>query len=176
MTNKEWLDTTPALRTVSRMRRFAQDCGIKGSEMKPIWEVRKELEDLPDLQTRPAERADTYTARLLRYWSRDLQSRIENPTHSAQIEHTQCDDWVMMTAIIKDRTIEKLAFQAGGCCLSECCAGFVAQNLEGLYIPEFGEFTFEDMMAHLHVKIQPDREECATLGLNCLRKLINEET
>ena len=176
MTNKEWIDNNVALRTTKKMRRFARDCGIKGSEMKPIWQVRKDLEELPDLQTRPSEKGDTYTARLLRYWDRDLQSRIENPTHTAEIEHTQCADWVMMTAIIKDRVIEKLAFQAGGCCLSECCAAFVAHNLEGLYIPELEPFTFDEMLAHLNVKIHPDREECVTLGLNCLRKLIHEET
>jgi NifU-like protein involved in Fe-S cluster formation len=158
------------------MRRFAQDCGIKGAEMKAIWQVRAELEALPDLQSRPTAKEDTYTARLLRYWDRDLQGRIENPTHTADIEHAQCDDWVRMTAIIENGTVEKLEFQAGGCCLSECCAAFVAQNLEGLDIAQLEPFDFEDLMMYLNIKLQPDRKECAMLGLNCLRKLINEET
>ena len=176
MTNKEWLDTQPALRTVRRLRLFAQDCGIRGSEMKAIGQLRKEIEELPELQTRPTEKADTYTARLLRYWDRDLQGRLEDPTHTTDITHTQCPDWVSMTAIIENGVVEKLAFQAGGCCLSECCAAFIAQNLEGLDPELLGTFNFEDLMEHLNIKLQPDREECAMLGLNCLRKLINEET
>ena len=81
-----------------------------------------------------------------------------------------------MTAIIKNGVIEKLAFQAGGCCLSECCAAFVAGNMEGLEISQLETFDFQELIGYLNIKVQPDREECASLGLNCLRKLVNEET
>ena len=176
MTNKEWLQKQFSSKSPHTLTHFAQACGLQGVGLKSKQQVLKELEVLSNLQTRPVTKDNTYTIGLLNYWDRDLQGRIETYTHTAEVEHNQCGDWVTMTAIIEDSVIEKLAFQAGGCCLSECCASFVACNMEGLHVKQALEFDIEGLLTFLKIKIHPDRTPCVSLGLNCLRKLINEET
>ena len=170
MDNKRYLKSLH-LRELQYLAGALKVEGRKRMGYKELVTVLKEFENIQDL---PRNQSHTYTVGLLDYWDRSLQGTIENPTHTHELTNKACDDWVKIEAVITNNVFTDIQFVVGGCCLSECCAAIIVEEMRGKSLEYLANYTNEDFRKRTQVKVFSYREACVTLGLDCLR-LFNEE-
>ncbi len=170
MDNRTWLKT---LRR-AQLRRLAFINRIQGYDCLLMPEMIEALVDIKGIQNQGLERYEMYTKKVLDHWDKSLQGTIEHSTHTAERRNETCHDWVKLEAIIKNGVIEDLQFQASGCCLAECCAAMTVEIFRGVTLEFVRIFENDTLFKIFEIRFPPFRRECVTMGLDCLRELVNE--
>ncbi len=116
---------------------------------------------------------EVYTEILLdHYRSPRNYGSIESP--SAQItEHNPlCGDTVHFSLKIQDGKIVDIKFVGQGCSISQGAASILTELVKAKSVAEAQAITEADFLKILGIRLGPNREKCALLSLNALKKAI----
>jgi nitrogen fixation NifU-like protein len=116
---------------------------------------------------------EVYTEILLdHYRSPRNYGSIESP--SAQItEHNPlCGDTVHFSLKIQDGKIVDIKFVGQGCSISQGAASILTELVKAKSVAETQAITEADFLKILGIPLGPNREKCALLSLNALKKAI----
>ncbi len=169
MDNQTWLKT---LRH-KHVRRLAFVNLIPGYSIMTTEAMVEALVGIEGIQDQGLERDEMYTREVLDHWDKNLQGTIKHPTHTAEHSNETCHDWVRLEAVITNEVIEDLQFQASGCCLAECCTAMTVEIFRGVTLEFVRIFKTDTLFKILEIRVPPFRHGCATMGLDCLRELVN---
>ena len=117
---------------------------------------------------------EVYTEILLdHYRSPRNYGSIESP--SAQItEHNPlCGDTVHFSLKIEGGKIVDIKFVGQGCSISQGAASILTELVKGKSVAEAQAITEADFLKILGIRLGPNREKCALLSLNALKKAIS---
>ena len=117
---------------------------------------------------------EVYTEILLdHYRSPRNYGSIENS--SAQItEHNPlCGDTVHFSLKIEGGKIVDIKFVGQGCSISQGAASILTELVKGKSVAEAQAITEADFLKILGIRLGPNREKCALLSLNALKKAIS---
>lgn len=170
--NKDWLNTLP----IKGIRELAKYYFIPAYRTKLKEELIDILSQKEDLAKRPTSKADTYTRRILEFWDRSLQKKLDTFTHEAEYTNDTCGDWVHMYAVIEEGIFKDLQFIANGCCLSEAGAAMLVDLFRGKPVQEARGWSSEAFAQYVGSKAPEHRLPCILTGFNCLGLILNEKT
>ncbi|MCL4452130.1 MAG: SUF system NifU family Fe-S cluster assembly protein [Candidatus Thermoplasmatota archaeon] len=117
---------------------------------------------------------EVYTEILLdHYRSPRNYGSVENP--SAQItEHNPlCGDTVHFSLKVEGGKIVDIKFVGQGCSISQGAASILTELVKGKSVAEVQAITDADFLKILGIRLGPNREKCALLSLNALKKAIS---
>ena len=172
MDNKIYLDNL----TLFDVHYLAKGLNVVGRQTMNANELRLTLTKVDNIQELPRNQSETYTARLLSYWDRKFQKKLDSPTHSRELSNNTCGDWIQIQTVFVDGVFVKMEFTAAGCCLSECCAAITIEAMRGRSVAQVLDFSEQNLLDLIKIKILPYREDCVKLAMECLRGIIHEET
>jgi nitrogen fixation NifU-like protein len=97
---------------------------------------------------------------------------VENP--SAQItEHNPlCGDTVHFSLKIEKGKIKDIKFVGQGCSISQGAASILTELVKGKTVAEARAISEEDFLKILGIRLGPNREKCALLSLNAMKKCL----
>lgn len=119
---------------------------------------------------------ELYRQELLeRYRNAPNKRAMIKPDINAEDSNPLCGDHIeIFLRIGNDGKIKEATFEGKGCVISMASASLLLENLIGKTPKEAEEFTREDMLDLIGIKLTPTRVKCATLGLSTLKKGIKE--
>ncbi|EQD58397.1 SUF system FeS cluster assembly protein, partial [mine drainage metagenome] len=93
---------------------------------------------------------------------------------SAQItEHNPlCGDTVHFSMKVDSGVIEEIRFVGQGCSISQGAASILTEMVKGKSISYAAAISEADFLKVLGIQLGPNREKCALLSLNALKKCI----
>ena len=81
-----------------------------------------------------------------------------------------CGDDIRITAKIKDKNIEKIAFVSSGCAISKASASIFTDMVKDKKIKEIKDMKPEELLEELGTELTPGRLKCALLAFSTLKK------
>ena len=91
-------------------------------------------------------------------------------------KHTEsnptCGDEITVGLDIQNGYIRNIVWDGTGCAISQAAMSMLSEEFTGKSVEDIENFSTEDMLALLGVKIGPRRLKCALLGLDALKKAI----
>lgn len=107
------------------------------------------------------------------YRSSPYRGHLDPADYSAALDNPLCGDHVRVDlAVTPEGTIKAMRFDGHGCALSQAGASMLAEHLEGATLAEARNFTSENMLGLLGVKLTPTRIKCWILGWRALQHAI----
>ncbi|MBI4235655.1 iron-sulfur cluster assembly scaffold protein [Candidatus Peregrinibacteria bacterium] len=87
-----------------------------------------------------------------------------------------CGDKVTMQIVIKNGTIEKIAFFGEGCAISQAASSMLTEHLKGKTLEYLSKMKTEEIYKLLQIPISPARVKCALLGFIAVKNAISQPT
>lgn len=97
------------------------------------------------------------------------KGKLIRPDISSGHHNPSCGDHVCFEAKIADGTIVEIAFDGGGCVISQAAASILAVFVLGKSIEFVQGLQTHDMRALINMELGPTRLKCALLSLQALQ-------
>lgn len=120
---------------------------------------------------------DLYTEIILDHYKNPRNyGSLDNPTFSHVEYNVLCGDRIKFDLFMGNQgKIEKVAFEASGCAISQAAASMLSEKLMGKSIHEVKNISNDEIYAMLNIPISPARVKCALLALMAVRKAISHK-
>lgn len=116
---------------------------------------------------------EVYTEILLdHYRSPRNYGSIESPSAHITEHNPLCGDTVHFSLKIQDGKIVDIKFVGQGCSISQGAASILTELVKRKSVAETQAITEADFLKILGIRLGPNREKCALLSLNALKKAI----
>lgn len=99
--------------------------------------------------------------------------KIENPSSEITDNNPVCGDTVHISVQVKDGMIADIKFVGQGCSISQASASILTEYVKGKKVSEALSITESSFIELIGFPLGPNREKCALLSLNALRKALN---
>lgn len=101
------------------------------------------------------------------------KGRAAHPTIAHEDENPLCGDHVHLEVIVDDQERVKEAwFDGHGCAISQASASILTEMIEGKTLAELREFTAQQMLDLLKVRLTASRQKCGLLSFKVLKTMI----
>lgn len=97
---------------------------------------------------------------------------IQNPSSSITEMNPLCGDTVHFTVIIEDGKIKDIKFIGQGCSISQASASILSEFTINKNVSEVRNMNDKDLLDLIGLSLGPNREKCALLSLNALKKIL----
>jgi nitrogen fixation NifU-like protein len=97
---------------------------------------------------------------------------IENPTSQITEHNPLCGDTVHFSLKIEKGKILGIKFVGQGCSISQGAASILTELVKEKTVAEAKAISEEDFLKILGISLGPNREKCALLSLNALKKCL----
>lgn len=94
---------------------------------------------------------------------------VTNPDIDISQVNPLCGDKIRITAKVKNKRIEKIAFEGEGCAISKAAASILMEEVQGVEIEKFIKTKPETFLKLMGIKLTPARLKCALLGFSTLK-------
>lgn len=105
--------------------------------------------------------------------------KMDKPDLHAQSFNPLCGDKIEMFIKLEasGSKVEAITFVGNGCAISQASASLLTEELKGKTLEEIGKMTKDDILRIVKVDLSknPSRLKCAMLGLEVVKKAINEK-
>lgn len=100
--------------------------------------------------------------------------RLEDATGEITENNPVCGDTVHISVQVENDVITGVRFVGQGCSISQASASILTEYASGKTVKEILELPEQDYIELIGIPLGPNREKCALLALNALKKtLIN---
>ena len=102
---------------------------------------------------------------------------IQNPSSSITVMNPLCGDTVHFSVLIENGIMKDLKFIGQGCSISQASASILSEYVLNKKISDIKNMTETDLLGLIGMDLGPNREKCALLSLNALKRsliLINQ--
>ncbi len=108
-----------------------------------------------------------------------LLDHYKNPRHKGVLERADfssgqynpsCADSVSFQGMVKEGSLEAIAFQGSGCVISQASASIIAEYALGKSVSAIAQLDTEAYMQLLGIELGPNRLKCALLPLHALQE------
>ena len=112
-----------------------------------------------------------------------LLDHYKHPRHKGQLEDStftieeynpSCGDRVTVYGIIKNGQIEQLSFTGTGCVISQASTSMLLEDLNGKSVGAVSVMQNDDILKLIGITLGPTRMRCALLGLEALKRGIQD--
>lgn len=100
--------------------------------------------------------------------------KIDNPTLSITEHNPVCGDTVHFTISVVGERISDIKFIGSGCSISQASASMLTEVALGRSIDDLRNISEKEWLERMGITLGPNREKCALLSLNALKKLLAE--
>lgn len=97
---------------------------------------------------------------------------IDNADCSYEEGIPSCGDLIRLDVKLEGDRVSDLKFSGTGCAISQASASILTEKAKGMDVGEIESLTEQDMLEALGRRISPIRFKCALLGLNVLKKAL----
>lgn len=97
------------------------------------------------------------------------KGKLIRPDVSSGLHNPSCGDHVCIEAKISDGHIVEIAFDGGGCVISQATASLLAEFVLGKPIEFIQNMQGQDMLVLINMELGPTRLKCALLSLHALQ-------
>ncbi|MEN3046519.1 MAG: Fe-S cluster assembly sulfur transfer protein SufU [Candidatus Hydrothermales bacterium] len=119
---------------------------------------------------------EIYEVILDHYKSPRNYGEMENPDIEYEGGNPYCGDEIKMQFKIRDGVIEDVRFRGRGCAISQAAASILTEYIKGKKVEDLRNFTKEEHLENLGLKLSPIRMKCALLSYEVLKiALFGEE-
>jgi nitrogen fixation NifU-like protein len=118
---------------------------------------------------------DLYRDYILEHYRRPHNFGVlDSPTVAHEGANPLCGDRITIQLVVRDGTIEEVAFTGRGCAISQASASLLTDEIRGKTVEEVGAMSSEDVLDLLGIEISPARLKCALLSLETVSKALEE--
>lgn len=101
---------------------------------------------------------------------------LEKATFTIEEYNPSCGDRVTIYGIIKDGKVEQLSFTGTGCVISQAATSMLLQNVMGKPLEVVSNMQKDDILKLIGISLGPTRLRCALLGLEALKRGLQDGT
>ncbi|MCL5804766.1 MAG: iron-sulfur cluster assembly scaffold protein [Candidatus Thermoplasmatota archaeon] len=98
---------------------------------------------------------------------------IQNPSSSITEMNPLCGDTVHFTVLIENGIMKDIKFIGQGCSISQASASILSEYVLNKNISDIKNMTETDFLGLIGMDLGPNREKCALLSLNALKKILD---
>ncbi|MFA7300766.1 MAG: iron-sulfur cluster assembly scaffold protein [Candidatus Shapirobacteria bacterium] len=111
-----------------------------------------------------------------------ILEHYQNPNHAGKIVdgieagevNMSCGDKLKISVKIKDGVILDAKFEGGGCAVSMAAVDMLLDFVIGKKLSEVKKMSGSEIEKMMGIELTPSRKKCAYLGLEVLKKIIND--
>jgi nitrogen fixation NifU-like protein len=115
---------------------------------------------------------DLYSEEILdHYKNSPYRGSLQNPTYVAKSKNVSCGDELVVYMRVEAQKIVDARFEGRGCAISQATCSMVLESLVGQQFDAIGTFAKDDILALVGIDLGLNRQKCAFLVLDALRKI-----
>ncbi len=100
--------------------------------------------------------------------------KVDNPTSEITDNNPVCGDTVHISVSIEGGKISDIRFVGQGCSISQASASMLTEYAMGKAVREIESLTDASFLEMIGFPLGPNREKCALLSLNALKKAVRK--
>lgn len=102
------------------------------------------------------------------------QGVLKNATHNAKVSNLSCGDKLCIDIIVRNDTIEDVAFSGSGCAISQASASLLTEHIKNQSTEKALMLEPKDVLELLGVTLSPNRLKCGLLSLETVKKALTQ--
>ena len=95
------------------------------------------------------------------------------PTYTKKLQNLSCGDEIEVFMLVENDNIKDAAFAGEGCSISIASASMFTEEIKGKNIGFIENFTIDDMLEILGIKLTTSRIRCANLVLEATKESLS---
>ena len=97
------------------------------------------------------------------------------PTHYQNLQNLACGDEIEIFLKIKNNIVSEISFLGEGCSIAIATTSILTSKFKGKSVQYVLKFSHEMLIKLLGIELTPFRVKCAFLGLEAIKKAIEQE-
>jgi nitrogen fixation NifU-like protein len=98
---------------------------------------------------------------------------IQNPSSSITEMNPLCGDTVHFSVLLENGIMKDIKFVGQGCSISQASASILSEYVLNKKISDIKNMKETDLLGLIGMDLGPNREKCALLSLNALKKILD---
>ncbi len=114
---------------------------------------------------------DLYKEELMEHFKHPCNNKkVERPNFSSGEDNPSCGDSILIEGVIENGKIVEIGFTGKGCVISLATASMLTEKCKGQEVKSVLNFSKDDILTMVSLKLGPNRLKCALLSLEALQK------
>lgn len=115
---------------------------------------------------------DLYSEEILDHYKNSAyRGSLQKPTFSAKSKNVSCGDELVVYMQVESQKIVDARFEGRGCAISQAACSMALESLIGQRFDALGAFAEDDILSLVGIKLGLNRQKCAFLVLDALKKI-----